>query len=52
MPKTLKNYLHDSLRFHIIGKHSPVMMHSAAAYMSLTPEEVTVIGDTTYYCVF
>jgi NagD protein len=30
----------------VIGKPSPVMMRSAAAYMRLTPENVTVIGDT------
>lgn len=30
----------------VIGKPSPVMMRSAAAYMNLTPENVTVIGDT------
>jgi NagD protein len=30
----------------VIGKPSPVMMRSAAAYMNLKPEEVTVIGDT------
>jgi NagD protein len=30
----------------VIGKPSPVMMRSAAAYMGLKPEDVTVIGDT------
>lgn len=30
----------------VIGKPSPVMMRSAAAYMGLPPEQVTVIGDT------
>jgi NagD protein len=30
----------------VIGKPSPVMMRSAAAYMGLKPEQVTVIGDT------
>jgi len=30
----------------VIGKPSPVMMRSAAAYMGLQPEDVTVIGDT------
>ncbi|MBL4676781.1 MAG: HAD-IIA family hydrolase [Mucilaginibacter sp.] len=30
----------------VIGKPSPVMMRSAAAYMHLRPEQVTVIGDT------
>jgi NagD protein len=30
----------------VIGKPSPVMMRSAATYMKLTPENITVIGDT------
>ncbi|QXV63783.1 HAD-IIA family hydrolase [Mucilaginibacter sp. 21P] len=30
----------------VIGKPSPVMMRSAAAYMGLRPEQTTVIGDT------
>ncbi len=30
----------------VIGKPSPVMMRSAAAYMDLEPGKVTVIGDT------
>ncbi|MGY3211955.1 HAD-IIA family hydrolase [Mucilaginibacter sp. HD30] len=30
----------------VIGKPSPVMMRSAAAYMKLKPENITVIGDT------
>jgi NagD protein len=30
----------------VIGKPSPVMMRSAAAYMGLEPANVTVIGDT------
>jgi NagD protein len=30
----------------VIGKPSPVMMRSAAAYMSLEPGNVTMIGDT------
>jgi NagD protein len=30
----------------VIGKPSPVMMRSAAAYMNLKPENVTIIGDT------
>jgi NagD protein len=30
----------------VIGKPSPVMMRSAAAYMGLRPQDVTVIGDT------
>jgi NagD protein len=30
----------------VIGKPSPVMMRSAAAYMGLRPEDITVIGDT------
>jgi NagD protein len=30
----------------VIGKPSPVMMRSAAAYMNLEPANVTVIGDT------
>lgn len=30
----------------VIGKPSPVMMRSAAAYMKLPPENITVIGDT------
>jgi NagD protein len=30
----------------VIGKPSPVMMRSAAAYMDLEPQNVTVIGDT------
>lgn len=30
----------------VIGKPSPVMMRSAAAYMNLAPQNVTVIGDT------
>ena len=30
----------------VIGKPSPVMMRSASAYMGLTPEQTTVVGDT------
>jgi len=30
----------------VIGKPSPVMMRSAATYMKLKPEQITVIGDT------
>jgi NagD protein len=30
----------------VIGKPSPVMMRSAAAYMKLAPDNVTIIGDT------
>lgn len=30
----------------VIGKPSPVMMRSAAAYMNLNPQNITVIGDT------
>jgi NagD protein len=30
----------------VIGKPSPVMMRSAATFMKLKPEEITVIGDT------
>jgi NagD protein len=30
----------------VIGKPSPVMMRSGAAYMGLKPEDITVIGDT------
>jgi NagD protein len=30
----------------VIGKPSPVMIRSAAAYMGLEPQNVTVIGDT------
>jgi NagD protein len=30
----------------VIGKPSPVMMRSAAAYMKLVPDNVTIIGDT------
>src|ERR1700761_7556907 len=30
----------------VIGKPSPVMMRSGAAYMGLRPEDITIIGDT------
>jgi NagD protein len=30
----------------VIGKPSPVMMRSAAGYMGLRPEDITIIGDT------
>jgi len=30
----------------VIGKPSPVMMRSAAAYMKLRPEQITIVGDT------
>lgn len=30
----------------VIGKPSPLMMRSAASYMNLKPEDITVIGDT------